>query len=396
VPEGSSSIFEHRTARVEMTQRMRFLVFLTVVLGIWLLFHLYVGWRVWSLPLFANTAGHRALLVAMAVGYVSYPLGRILFNHGAPGLGTLIEYAGAVWMGVLILLVPALGLVDLVTIFGLVLKPWVVGLRAAAVGIAVILAVVAWVGGQMRPRTVDLDLELSNVPSEADGLIIVQLSDLHLGNLIGARRLLSVIEQIDRMRPDVVVITGDLIDSDAGAVERLVPVLRELTAPKGVYAVLGNHEYYAGVERSRQLIRDAGFTLLDNAAAEVVPGLWVAGVADHGGGRQTGELVADLEAALVGVPPDSAVVLLQHTPGNEDAAAATGIGLMLNGHTHGAQIWPAHYLVRRVFPHIAGVRQVDGMTQVVCRGAGRWGPPMRLLAPSEICRIRLRGTTGPF
>ncbi len=326
----------------------------------------------------------------MAVGYVSYPLGRILFNHGAPGLGTVIEYAGAVWMGVLILLIPALGLVDLVTLFGLVLKPWVVGLRAGAVGIAILLAVFAWVGGHSRPRTVDLDLELSNLPSEIDGPVIVQLSDLHLGNLIGARRLRSVIEQIDDLRPDVVVITGDLIDSDAGAVEKLVPILRGLTAPKGVYAVLGNHEYYAGAERSRQLMRDAGFTVLDNAASEVAPGLWVAGVADHGGGRQTGERVADLDAALADVPPAAAVVLLQHTPGNEDAAAAAGVGLMLNGHTHGAQIWPAHYLVRRVFPHIAGVRRVGGMTQVVCRGAGRWGPPMRLFAPAEIYRIAIR------
>ena len=369
---------------------MRFLVFFTTVFGIWLLFHLYIGWRLWSLPLFISTSGHRALVVALAVGCVSYPLGRILFNHGAPKIGTVVEYGGAVWMGFLILLISALGLVDLVTVFGLVLKPWVVGLRTAAVGCAVILAVVAWVGGHVRPRTVDLEIELPNLPPEVDGLVVVQLSDLHLGSLIGARSLRAVIEQIDGLRPDVVAVTGDLMDSDAGAVEKLVPVLRELTAPRGVYAVLGNHEYYAGAERSRQLMRDAGFTVLDNASSEVAPGLWVAGVADHGGGRQTDELVADLETALTDVPPGAAVVLLQHTPGAEDTAAAAGIGLMLNGHTHGAQIWPAHYLVRRVFPHLAGVRQVGTMTQVVCRGAGQWGPPMRLFAPSEIYRITLR------
>ncbi len=369
---------------------MRFLVFFSVVFGIWLLVHIYVGWRLWSLPLFASPVGHRVLLIALAVGYCSYPLGRILFNRGAPNVGTAIEYGGAVWMGVLILLLSALGVVDLVTVFGLILKPWVVGLRAAAVGLAVVLAIVAWVGGQVRPRTVELDVELPNIPNAADGLVVVQLSDLHLGNLIGARSLRSVIEQIRGLRPDVVAITGDLVDSDAGAVEKLVPLLRELNAPMGVLAVLGNHEYYAGAERSRQLMLDAGFTVLDNAAAEVAPGLWVAGVADHGGGRQTGELVADLDAALEDVPQDAAIVLLQHTPGNEDAAAAAGVGLMLNGHTHGAQIWPAHYLVRRVFPHLAGVRRVGGMTQVVCRGAGRWGPPMRLFAPSEIYRITLR------
>ena len=84
------------------------------------------------------------------------------------------------------------------------------------------------------------------------------------------------------------------------------------------------------------------------------------------------------------------MIYLQHAPGNEDAAAEAGVGLMLDGHTHGAQIWPAHYLVRRIYPHMAGVRRVGEMTQVVSRGAGRWGPPMRLFAPSEIYRITLR------
>ncbi len=373
---------------------MRFLIFFSTVLGIWLLFHLYVGWRLWPLPLVASVAGHRALVVALAAGYASYPLGRILFNRGSPGLGTVIEYGGAVWMGVLILVISGLGLVDLVTVFGLVLKPWVLGLRTVAVAVALGLAVIAWIGGQVRPRIVDLEVEVAGLPRSADGLVIVQLSDLHLGSLIGARRLRSVIEQIDGLHPDVVVVTGDLIDSDAGAVEKLVPDLHKLTAPDGVFAVLGNHEYYAGADRCRRLLREAGFTVLDNTAAEAKPGLWIAGVADRAGGRQTEELESDLDAAVAAVPPGSAIVLLQHTPGNEDAAAAAGVGLMLNGHTHGAQIWPAHFLVRRAFPFIAGVRRVGAMTQVVCRGAGRWGPPMRLFAPAEIYRIRLRSTAG--
>lgn len=373
-----------------MTQRMRFVIFFATVLGIWLVFHLYAGWRLWSLPLLAGPGGHRALVVALAVGFASYPLGRILFHHEAPRLGTVLEYGGALWMGFLILLISALMMVDAVTVFGLVLKPWVVGLRTVAVAVALGLAVIAWIGGQVRPRIVDLEVEISGLPRSADGLVIVQLSDLHLGNLIGARRLRAVIEQIEGLRPDVVVVTGDLVDSEAGAVERLIPELQKLTAPEGVFAVLGNHEYYAGADRCRRLLRTAGFTVLDNTAAEVRPGLWIAGVADRGGGRQTGELEADLDAAVAAAPPGSAIVLLQHTPGNEDSAAAAGVGLMLNGHTHGAQIWPAHYLVRRAFPHIAGVRRVGPMTQIVSRGAGRWGPPMRLFAPSEIHRITLR------
>ena len=83
-------------------------------------------------------------------------------------------------------------------------------------------------------------------------------------------------------------------------------------------------------------------------------------------------------------------MFLQHSPGNEEATAAAGAGLMLNGHTHGGQIWPFHYMVLRAYPHIAGVRKVGGMTQVVSRGAGHWGPPMRLFAPSDMYRITLR------
>jgi hypothetical protein len=377
---------------MEMTKRMRFLVFFSTVLGIWLFFHLYVGWRLWSLPLFEGRTGHRALLVGLALGYIAYPVGRILYHHGLPRLGTVLEYAGGVWMGFVILLFCAFAVVDLVTLFGLVLKPWVAPMRTVAIVAALVLAVMAWIGGLVRPRTVDLEVELPNLPAAAEGLVIAHLSDLHLGSLIGERRLLSVIEQIDAMKPDLIVVTGDLVDGDAGTVETLVPKLKTLTAPLGVYSILGNHEIYAGADRCRTLMRDSGFVVLDSAAVEIIPGLWIAGVPDSGHGPGTDGLDGALETALAGVGEEAAVIYLQHSPGNEEAVAGAGVGLMLDGHTHGAQIWPAHYLVRRIYPHMAGVRNIGNMTQVVSRGAGRWGPPMRLFAPSEIYRITLRNS----
>jgi predicted MPP superfamily phosphohydrolase len=186
------------------------------------------------------------------------------------------------------------------------------------------------------------------------------------------------------------MVTGDLVDGDAGTVENMVPALQTMTAPLGVYSILGNHEVYAGADRCRKLMRDSGFVVLDSAAAEVTPGLWVAGVPDSGRGPGTDGLDGALEAAFDQVPKGVAVIYLQHAPGNEKATAAAGAGLMLNGHTHGGQIWPFHYMVRRAYPFISGVRTVDGMSQVVSRGAGRWGAPMRLFAPSEIYRITLR------
>ncbi len=271
-----------------MTRHMRFLVFFSIVFGIWALEHLYVGWRLSSLPVFAAAPARRWLLSGLLIGLASYPLGRIIFHRGWEGTGRVVEYAGGVWMGILMLLLFAFLAVDAVTLFGLVLKPWLAALRGGAVAVALVLAAVAWIGGMIAPRTIDLEIELPGLPVSADGLVIVQLSDLHLGSIIGRKRLVSTIAQIEELGPDLVVVTGDLVDGDAGLVETLLPELRTLTAPLGVYAVLGNHEYYAGAERSRELMRDAGYTVLDNAAVEVAAGLWVAGVPDDRGSRQTG------------------------------------------------------------------------------------------------------------
>jgi len=204
-----------------------------------------------------------------------------------------------------------------------------------------------------------------------------------------------VVNQVLALDPDVVAVTGDLVDGHVPAVEPMLPELQRLRARRGVLAVLGNHEFYAGAAASRRLLRSAGYTVLDNAAAEVAPGLWVAGVPDPRGARETGEPPpADLAAALAGVPEGAAVVLLQHSPEAVEAAAAAGVGLMLSGHTHGGQIWPFTYAVRVVYPHLGGVYRTGPMTHVVSLGAGLWGPPMRLFAPSDIVRVTFRSGPG--
>ena len=373
----------------------RFVVFLSVVLGIWTLEHLYVGWRLASLPLLTAPGPRRALIIVLAVAFASYPLGRLFFHWGLRGPGRVIEYAGAVWMGTLFFFLAALLVVDLVTLFGFVLRPWVPPLRTIAAAVALGAALAAWVGGLVPPKIVKLEVALPDLPPAADKTVLVHLSDVHLGTLLGRRHLQTIIDRVQAQKPDLVAVTGDLVDADGGVVEALVPQMRGLTAPGGVFAVLGNHEYYAGRERSRALLADAGFTVLDNTAVEVTPGLWIAGVPDARGSRQTGVREDDLEAALAEVPEGAAVVLLQHSPEHEETAAAAGVGLMLDGHTHGGQIWPFHYLVHRAYPHMSGVHKVGAMTQVVSRGAGHWGPPMRLFARSEIIRITLRSPDRP-
>lgn len=372
----------------------RFAVFLAVVLAIWALEHLYVGWRLLSLPLFSEGAARRVLQLVLVLGFLAYPVGRVLFQLGARGLGRGLEYAGAVWMGTLFLVLAALVAVEVVSLAGLLWRDHLAVLRGTAAAFAFAFAMVAWWGGMRPPRVVEHEVELPGLTAAADGFRMVQLSDVHLGTLIGGGRLQRLVDRTAELAPDAVAITGDLVDGDAGVVEELLPQLATLRAPAGVFAVLGNHEYYAGRARSRRLLANAGYTVLDNAAVEAAPRLWIAGVPDARGAAQTGRPEADLEAALAAIPEGDAVVLLQHSPEAEDAAAAAGVGLMLNGHTHGGQIWPFSLLVRTAYRHVAGRFQIGPMTQIVSRGAGFWGPPMRLGAPAEIIVVTLRAPTA--
>lgn len=374
-----------------MSPQARFAVFLTVVLTVWGLEHLYVGWRLLGLPLVAEGAPRRLLVGFLVVGFLSYPLAQVLLRTTGGWPAAALHWLGASWMGALFLLLAALLAADVLTLGGLLFKPWVPTVRTVAAAVALLAAAAALVGGHVRPRVVEVEAELPGLPPAADGLTLVQVSDLHLGGSVGVGRLRRVVDQVLALDPDLVAVTGDVVDAHVPAVAPMLPELERLRARLGALAVLGNHEFYAGAAPSRRLLRAAGFTLLDNAAVEVSPGLWVAGVPDPRGSRETGENPpADLAAALAAVPEGAAVVLLQHSPEGVEDAADAGVGLMLSGHTHGGQIWPFTVAVRAAYPHVGGVYRVGGMTHVVSRGAGLWGPPMRLFAPADIVRVTLR------
>ena len=191
---------------------------------------------------------------------------------------------------------------------------------------AMLLSAVGFVQGFRPPVVTEHEVRLAGLPKERDGLVLVAISDLHLGSLIGERWMKHLIERVDGLKPDVVVIVGDLVDSEVGNLKPLVPVLQTLRAPLGVWGVTGNHEYYAGIDRSVALLEDAGYAMLRDRAAEVVPGFVLAGVDDLGARRQFGGGDRAVEKALADRPP-GAVVLLSHSPLQSEPAAALGVGL---------------------------------------------------------------------
>jgi len=353
------------------------------------LMHIYVFWRAASVPVLKRYVPRKLLIGAGLVLWAGFVLGRVYGHHGTSPLAKTLELLGMNWMAVLFLLFVSLLAMDFVTGFGFLVPRLAPSLRGIALVAGVVLSVVALVQGLRPPVVQNYEVYLSGLADEMDGTVLVAMSDLHLGSLLGERWLEARVAQVQAQQPDLVVLLGDLFEGHGKPQSELLPVLRRLSSPLGVWVVPGNHEFHRRNSTSTFLLEEAGFQLLRNRWAEVRPGLVMAGVDDLTASRRSGQGGDPISKALAGRPP-GATILLSHTPWQADKAATAGVGLMLSGHAHGGQIWPFDYLVKRIYPLLEGRYEVEGMTVIVCRGTGTWGPRMRLWRPSEILRLKLQ------
>jgi predicted MPP superfamily phosphohydrolase len=367
---------------------MRF--FGSALLVAWTLLHLYVFGRAWTVPAIRRRVPRVVLLGGALALWASFVFSRFA-GHATGGLfAARLELFGLSALAVLFLLAVALLAVDLVTGFGLLLRRRVYALRGWALVAGGVLASVALVQGLRPPVVSRHEVPLRGLPAALDGTVIVALSDLHLGSLLDGEWLAARIAQIAAEKPDLVFLLGDLVEGHAETEGDLLQAFARIRAPLGVWAVTGNHEHFGnGGGAGRRALELAGVRVLHDRWAEAAPGLVVAGVDDLTSRRRAGQGGDPIGAALAGRPA-GATVLLSHSPWGAETAARDGVGLMLSGHTHGGQIWPFGYLVRLSYPLLAGRYEVGGMTVIVSRGAGTWGPRMRLWRPGEIMRVTLR------
>lgn len=366
-------------------------MFGTILISVCTLMHIYVFWRAASVPLLMRHFPLKFLIGAGLVLWAVFFFGRTI-GHGDKGtLSGTLELLGMNWMAMLGLTFISLLSVDLVTLFGLLMPRLVPSLRGWALVAGGVLSMIALFQGLRPPVVQRYEVSLPGLPHEMDGTVIVALSDMHLGSLLDARWLAERVTQVQAQRPDLVVLLGDIFEGHGWSGGELVSAFRRLSAPLGVWAVLGNHEYYRGRGTSVAFMDEAGFQVLRDRWAEVRPGLILAGVDDLTARRRAGQGGDPVRKALDGRPP-GATILLSHTPWQAERAAKAGAGLMLSSHTHGGQIWPFGYLVRRIYPLLEGRYEVEGMTVIVSRGTGTWGPRMRLWHPGEILRVTLRAS----
>lgn len=351
-----------------------------------------------------STVADVALAILAALAFIGLTTGR-LFD---PGWARAPAFVGLVWVATVFYLILGLLVVGLISVVLRVVGRLrgsdrraginTVRRRTIRIGTAiVVVGSVAIVGYGVveaaRPQVTHTDVPMAGLPPQFDGTRIALISDLHVGPARGRGLVQQVVDDVNAQNPDLIVIAGDLTDGTVAQVADDLAPLAELSAPLGVYGVSGNHEFYfddggAWLDEWERL----GITTLRNERTEIaVDGATIdlAGVHDE---TAPAPYEPDLDAALAGRDPNRFVLLAAHEPLQALDASDAGVDLQLSGHTHGGQMWPIRYLVPLQQPTVEGLDQVADTTIFTTRGAGAWGPPVRVGAPPEISMLTLQSS----
>jgi predicted MPP superfamily phosphohydrolase len=240
-------------------------------------------------------------------------------------------------------------------------------------------------------RTEKVVIKSAKLPPSLKRIRIVQISDLHIGMIMRGERLKNIIAKVKEAQPDILVATGDLVDGETDGLFTECELFQNIRPRMGKFAVTGNHEFYAGIDRALNFTRKAGFTILRGEGATVNGLINMAGFDDMAvwGRNSNSSRVVSFKKALAVLPPEKFTLLLYHRPIIENNSLGA-YDLQLSGHTHKGQIFPFSFLTGLIFPRQAGLFTFpEGSVLYVNRGGGTWGPPVRFLAPPEITVIDL-------
>ena len=357
------------------------------------LLHAYVGARIApDLPAGLWTACFAGLVVASAL---LMPMGLLARRVRTQPWSDRLAWAGSLAMGLFSsLFVLTLGR-ELVLLVAWAAS-WPGAAGATAIGVPLLaLAVTLWgfVNARRTAAVVAVDVPIADLPAALHGFTIVQISDVHVGPTIKRPYLNRIVEAVNALRPDMVAVTGDLVDGSVRELGVHVAPLAGLASRHGTFFVTGNHEYYSGAPAWVAELRRLGLRVLMNEHVVLEHGaasLLVAGVTDHSAHHFDPAERSDPHAAVAGAPARATVrLLLAHQPRSAEQAERAGFHLQLSGHTHGGQFLPWNLFVRLQQPFTAGLNRLRGLWVYTSRGTGYWGPPKRFGAPSEITRLRL-------
>ena len=296
--------------------------------------------------------------------------------------------AGYAWMGVILIAAFVFLVSDLAAFVLRRLELPAAAPHLPRLTLAALAAILAWAlyGGLRTPDLKEIAVPLKNLPAALDGFRIAQISDMHVDSGWKLRQFNGIVARINAAKPDLVLITGDLIDPGLTCREGLGEAAHRLKSRLGTYGSLGNHEYYYGLDKAMGCYQGFGIKLLKNEALDL-EGLKLIGLGDiHTENLQPQDVTALLEKHRDG----KFTVLMNHQPVYYKEIAETGDYLVLSGHTHRGQLFPFHLFTRLAYKYFYGLYRIKDSAFYVTSGAGTWGPPLRWLSSSEIPVLTLR------
>ncbi|MDD5066677.1 MAG: metallophosphoesterase [bacterium] len=359
-----------------------FLIFIIIALSVYFSMHYYVYHR---LVIDLNLSGRPVLYLKIFLLVMGLSFFAAEFLSRAYTVKSLI-YTGSVWLGILSISVSFFLLKDILNIFlshhNTLLTTICLFLIALSTGFSL------WNASQ-KPVEKSFKLSLKNMPSSLSGLSLVHLSDIHIGPSTSLKQIQDMVSQVNSMAPDLILITGDVMDIHVCKMDRFCEALKGLKARYGIYAVPGNHEFYNGFNHFLELGKSTGIRILNNESVRIAGLLDVAGINDPAGKQYPG-LSPDLVKALRNCDKTRPVILLSHQPLHFQEAVKNGVSLQLSGHIHNGQLPPLYPLVYLLFKYPYGLYQFKDAYIYTTSGTGIWGPPMRLFSRCEIVKFILQ------
>jgi uncharacterized protein len=343
------------------------LMFVLIIFGVYLLMNWYVLGRLAYLFGEKKTLLFYVVVVAMTLSLV---VAVVLHTRIGNRLTGAFFTIATMWLGICFLFVWCL--------VGLQVIEWFVKIPPSAVGTVAIgfVTVLTLYAAINAPTVYTRKVELAAPVN----LRIAQISDVHIGS-VGGGFLSHVVDKLNELKPDVVLITGDLIDNDKAATARALEHLNRFVVP--VFFVTGNHESYVGYDNVRKLLAETRVHWLRNEAV-LLDNVRIIGVDDNIKAQAMDEILSRVGDG------SAYTILMYHRPEWFNIAARRNINLMLTGHTHYGQIWPFNFVVGSIYKYIGGLHEIDKMRLSVSTGTGTWGPRMRLGSQSEIVVINLK------
>lgn len=381
--------------------KKQFLIFFSIVFSFYGVINAYIFFRL--SPVFPEDYFGIFAFIFVIIA-LSYLVGRQLEKKFGGTITRFVVYTGSFYMGVMVYLLLGFFLTEPVYVINILFPEsrkfidfvngenrWLLILFIASV--SVLTVTIGYINARLV-RIKELKLEIRKNGGQLKSLKLAVVSDIHLGTIIGPRRLRGLKDKLNTIAPDIILFPGDILDEDLEVVIRndLGSLLREIKSKYGIYAVNGNHEYIGGVGAADGYLTEHGINLLRDETVLIDNSFYIIGREDISSNRFAGKKRKQLNELMEGINKELPLIMLDHQPFKLNQAEENNIDLQLSGHTHHGQLFPFNFITKKVYEVSYGYKKKGDTHYYVSCGFGTWGPPIKTTARPEIVVIDLEFT----